>query len=850
MTQRSRADLLYALANTTASAHDDIARLLGFEVKQVQSNGTKEDLIPPLLPEPALVEARHAISLWTIQSTHRVETESQEEIELAPHTPLPDEPVPPMMRFQSAWRTGRHANAFDQLLACPKPSRELAIRQAAKVLAQGAALKKLPKRPRKSFYPQAVLLLDLDLRLRPAWDDLQVIEKQLRAFLGADAVDSYLSHGGPFGQWYSRDEKPFDPNKVPKGMPVLIASDFGAGENGQIGEDWSSWLRALPVHGGTLRLLSIGPLRERRWPHFSFVAHGPDDDTIDALLTALSQTLWPDVAKLRQLNLALGGTLSDALAGYQRPEIERQGNCLKLHLKAHQNRLQAFKRWPAHRQEIVRECVTNWGQYLSETWREAEKLLSQLGDDKQDTSLRLLDLANQGELERANYSTLAQAVFVALADFSCLLADTNPSDTGLQRYLQVAQKIAVEQGLVQPLRNTPEQLSVKTYAVQQHNTGLVVVPTADAESPLLEITAHATDVGSRRSVFVEDLSRARSLALYDLGIEWQLQALAAPVWAELFYRHTAGHLVGVHEDGIRFELVPASAEQPQSTWRLAGDLWPWAKQAGIDEHGLWTELDVDNAAYRLRWIPPGSFMMGSPDNEQDRRDNEHLHEVTLSQGYWLGETSVTQALWQAITGNNPSGNKKSGQLPVNDINWNDCRGFIKALQKQLPSFEACFPTEAQWEYACRAGTQTAYWWGDEPSEENGNMTESKGIEIETQYPVNDFGLKSMHGNLFEWCQDWYDEYPQEPVTDPQGPENGQYRVLRGGSWIYEPQYLRAADRDHNTPDSRNHGLGLRLAGGLDPQASRRRGVAQTADRDERNEEQRGGLRRPSPGKKP
>jgi len=241
-------------------------------------------------------------------------------------------------------------------------------------------------------------------------------------------------------------------------------------------------------------------------------------------------------------------------------------------------------------------------------------------------------------------------------------------------------------------------------------------------------------------------------------------------------------------------------------------------------------------------------MMGSPDKERDRDENEQLHEVTLSEGYWLGETTVTQALWEAVMGPPPSEIPKDGRLPMNNVSWNDCSVFITLLQASLPSFEACMPTEAQWEHACRAGTQTPYWWGDEFSAEHGNLNEGSNIKLETRYPANSFGLKSMHGNLREWCQDWYGEYPTGSVMDPKGPADGQLRVRRGGSWLGEPQFLRAASRYHFTPDYRFQYFGLRLAGGCDPQASRRRGAAQSADRDEGTEEQRGAQGSPSAGK--
>ncbi|MCU7905981.1 MAG: formylglycine-generating enzyme family protein [Candidatus Thiodiazotropha sp. (ex Epidulcina cf. delphinae)] len=210
----------------------------------------------------------------------------------------------------------------------------------------------------------------------------------------------------------------------------------------------------------------------------------------------------------------------------------------------------------------------------------------------------------------------------------------------------------------------------------------------------------------------------------------------------------------------------------------------------------------------MRWIPPGRFMMGSPEEEDGRGEDETQHPVTLTHGYWLGESSCTQALWQAVMGENPS-RHEGDDLPVEQVSWNDCRSFIAKLGKQLPGLNLVLPTEAQWEYACRAGSKTAYWWGDEMDDDYANM--GRRTEIEARYPANDFGLRSMSGNVLEWCADRFGDYPSEPVTDPIGPAEGHERVLRGGGWFNYGRFLRSACRSADTPDYRS--FGLRPAGG-------------------------------------
>ena len=171
--------------------------------------------------------------------------------------------------------------------------------------------------------------------------------------------------------------------------------------------------------------------------------------------------------------------------------------------------------------------------------------------------------------------------------------------------------------------------------------------------------------------------------IVDNNIRYELSSIQKPDWAYRFHRKPNGTVEAVHLDGVSFELVPSSIQQPRSFWRLADSPWSWAQGAGIDEYGLWAELAIKSTEYRLRWIPPGTFMMGSPDKEQGRYEDEQLHEVTLSEGYWLGETTVTQGLWEAVMGNNPSNGEKGEHIPVSKVSWNDCSVFIASLQEYL-----------------------------------------------------------------------------------------------------------------------------------------------------------------------
>jgi formylglycine-generating enzyme required for sulfatase activity len=222
---------------------------------------------------------------------------------------------------------------------------------------------------------------------------------------------------------------------------------------------------------------------------------------------------------------------------------------------------------------------------------------------------------------------------------------------------------------------------------------------------------------------------------------------------------------------------------------------------------------------RFRLIPPGEFSMGG-----DVRDDEKpIHRVKLTQPFYLGVFPVTQGEYERLMGVNPSHFQGDPRLPLEQVSWHDAQVFIKRLSIQEPSRTYSLPTESQWEYACRAGTTTAFWFGDALNGDKANVdgnypfgtTRQGPYREETTpvdaFPANPFGLHDMHGNVWEWCQDWHGSYPADEVTDPAGPPEGSRRVYRGGSWLAHAAYCRAAYRAENVPTSRGRPLGFRLA---------------------------------------
>lgn len=221
-------------------------------------------------------------------------------------------------------------------------------------------------------------------------------------------------------------------------------------------------------------------------------------------------------------------------------------------------------------------------------------------------------------------------------------------------------------------------------------------------------------------------------------------------------------------------------------------------------------------------VEPGTFLMGSPENEPGRFDEEKQHEVMLTYDYWLGKYPVTQGQWQALMGNNPSF-FKGECLPVMNVSWDDAMSFCRMLTERerkagrlLEGYVYRLPTEAEWEFAARGGAQSCgfLYSGSNDLNEVGLYAGNSGGRI---YPVgqkkpNELGFHDMSGNVYEWCYDWYGDYPDGLVTNPRGPVTGSNRVYRGGSWFIVARGCRVAFRFNDcSPSFTYYDLGFRLA---------------------------------------
>ncbi|WP_130470730.1 formylglycine-generating enzyme family protein [Candidatus Magnetaquicoccus inordinatus] len=287
--------------------------------------------------------------------------------------------------------------------------------------------------------------------------------------------------------------------------------------------------------------------------------------------------------------------------------------------------------------------------------------------------------------------------------------------------------------------------------------------------------------------------------------------------------------------------------KPLSHPLVSGHPPSWASGWGQDGYGIFVEIMVDEVRQRLRWIPPGRFTMGSPENEPGRLGNEGpQHEVIFASGFWIFDTPCTQALWQVVMGNNPS-RFQSPDRPVEQVSFEDVQQFLQRIDKRVPGLTLSLPSEAQWEYACRAGSSTALYSGeikilgkhnapalDTIAWYGGNSGREFDLEngfdisnwLEKQYSdtragsrrvalkqANSWGLYDMLGNVWEWCQDsWHGSYVNAPADGSVWVnESAVSRVLRGGSWFNNARNERAACRISYGPSISRSYIGFRCA---------------------------------------
>ena len=307
---------------------------------------------------------------------------------------------------------------------------------------------------------------------------------------------------------------------------------------------------------------------------------------------------------------------------------------------------------------------------------------------------------------------------------------------------------------------------------------------------------------SRRRIDLEGLRADLGVRMGDLIVRYRLDGRQEPMFT---MPTDAGGIILL--DGIvRSDPQPSPqpAPQPPPTLPRNGRVARIVLPGGGEMEMIWCE--------------PGEFVMGSPEGEEGRRDEERPRRVKLTKGFWLGKNPVTQQQWQGVMGNNPA-RFKGGDRPVECVSWLDCMEFIRRVNVGM-GYGVRLPTEADWEYACRAGTETPFSWGSTLNGDRANCdgrhpygTARQGAYVEGttpvgQYGANPWGFFDMHGNVWEWCSDWYGSKCGK--VDPAGPASGTARIRRGGSWFNGAADCRSAFCDYSDPSDKSNRTGFRL----------------------------------------
>lgn len=261
----------------------------------------------------------------------------------------------------------------------------------------------------------------------------------------------------------------------------------------------------------------------------------------------------------------------------------------------------------------------------------------------------------------------------------------------------------------------------------------------------------------------------------------------------------------VTREPVAFESIPLSSDSTYPSIPVG---------EGVEEGQI---REMTALKIKFCWCPAGSFLMGSPNESRGHLINEAQYEAVFSKGFWIQQTELTQNQFEQLMGVNPA-YFKGQDHPVESVTWTEATEFCRRLSA-LPAEKTAgnlfrLPTEAEWEYACRAGTTTEFYFGDDENEmeEYGwyrSNSERKTHPVAQKKP-NSWGIYDMHGNVSEWCLDFYGDYPRESTTNPRGPLTGDKRNLRGGGWFFVPMFARSAHRDAYMETARYAGLGFRV----------------------------------------
>ncbi|WP_227657572.1 formylglycine-generating enzyme family protein [Candidatus Magnetaquicoccus inordinatus] len=676
------------------------------------------------------------------------------------------------------------------------PGKNLDIDALIRLLARGGSLQRLPRRSRLRWGSSVQIIVDRSVRLIPFQEDQERVARRLAALFPRHALSFALFLEGMEEPISLGPQGEFQNYRWPAPAAlVVVLGDLGslAGNAEQLASRWEHFgqrlarcqCRPVALTPAPASRCLPGVLRSWRlvtWERRSATLRltpAELEQRAERLLRLLSPAVRIEPGLLRDIRLLLGsqadaGTEADvwrhrALLGRSRVAASWDP------LLAKRLRDDFFRNESNTMQLKVIQALQPWrGGLAPEIWYE-----------------ELLSLSPQ--LRQALPETLRNNDLLAAAQTLQQLAEA-PTLLHRQWYRRLSGRAGPEyhQQEDPALRQAQQQLELASFQEDPQHT-----LSENFDPALLPIV----------------FNPPRRFALWQQGARLLAEDEQSPSLAA-----ETGSWLGNIVTATGLLRIGAPVVDASSFWKSASPP-SWANAWGWDQFGAWVTIVVGAVTQRLRWIPPGRFLMGSPKDEPGRFEDEGPQlEVTLSTGYWLFDTPCTQELWQAVMGTNPS-HFQSPQTPeesvesrpVEQVSWKDVQKFLAKINQQLPGLELTLPSEAQWEYACRAGSTTPIY-----GQERDAIAWYRSNSKHRTHPVagkapNAWGLYDMLGNVWEWCQDGKWDYKQAAGVNPLGSSADASRVLRGGSWDSDARFVRAACRLSNGSSLRGDFIGFRCA---------------------------------------
>ena len=746
-----RASLLRALFAVPREHRVAIAEAFGCEMQvahEKQTEGDSSSDEPTELKfessvHPSVISTvRVPPAFWALTATHSLPVDDTELSALVPPSrkyeeeAWPDTPPPvqclPESRLQLFW---------DSLLTSPEPGNKVDIEGAVVDLSRNKPVDKLPRRRSDRVAEHLTLLFDVDEEAKPVHTLYEQLLVSLRQRVSQEQLTLLtVNHSGLCRN--AKSGASMSLSAVCRDAHVLAFGAFGSvSHHHRVSPGWVSSLHNIKRVAHQLHVCSVYPLTVDGIKVIPLEERN-EDSNVPLLLQVLCRLWMPDAELLWQIRAVCSDvSIADLLTVYNRneviahdPYISLSHDAVKTLLREEQQRSRA--------EEIV-QIMQPW---LWRTERNAARLQSSMNTP---SSLSMDEIewiesiaAATVHGEFGKQSEMAASVMASLVPLLRHYAN-NATNKRWRALLNVAQKVAVQSAQALPLGPLNLKNGQTLGAIIQRGDRLVV--SAAINTALVNISDHCYCENSNKLVTRRWQGSDEQVVLIDNNVRYQFEKIRKPSWADRMWRSGNGTLHAAHESGFVFSFNAVAGDAEKWDWLLEKNTLSWASNAGIDQDGLWADLTISDVTQRLRWIEPGTFEMGSPNIEEGRFQDETQHAVTLSSGYWLAETSCTQAFWASANG----GDKVDSDSDHTQasISWNECQRWLSSLTNQVTGLTLRMPSEAEWEYACRAGTTTAYWFGDNFNTDNVNQSGQPNVE--SGLPANPWGLKSMNGNVSE-----------------------------------------------------------------------------------------------------